>query len=177
MTRFDRIHTLHTLGPSGTNCHAAAEAWFRRQDRDPDVRLHTTFEDATLRVRGEPNTALMACAAYPLLHSIVFENLEWLDMYDTILLPTHPMLLASRRGVPLHTVATHPSPQALVPAGLVRKLVTSNAQAAIECAEGRADGCITTLPAAREHNLAILRDFGPVGTAFTIHAHRSVGSD
>ena len=172
MTRFDRIHTLHTLGPAGTNCHAAAEAWFRRQDRDPDVRLHTTFEDATLRVRDELDTALMACASYPLLHAIVFENLEWLDMVDAILLPTHRMLLASRRGAVLRTVATHPAPQALVPAGLVRKVVTSNTQAAIECAEGRADGCITTLPAAREHDLAILRDFGPVGTAFTIHAHR-----
>jgi prephenate dehydratase len=172
MTRFDRIHTLRTLGPAGTNCHAAAEAWFRRQDRDPDVRLHATLEDAILRVRDEPNTSLMACAAYPLLHAIIYENLEWLDMVDTILLPTHPMLLASRRGAVLQTVATHPAPQALVPAGLIKKLVTSNAQAAIECAEGEANGCITTLPAAREHNLAILRDFGPVGMAFTIHAHR-----
>lgn len=29
----DRITDLHTLGPAGTNCEAAAHRWFALQDR------------------------------------------------------------------------------------------------------------------------------------------------
>jgi hypothetical protein len=48
-------------------------------------------------------------------------------------------------------------------------LVASNARAALDCASGQVDGCITTLPAMESNGLELLRDFGPVAMAFTVH--------
>jgi prephenate dehydratase len=173
--RLHRVAILHTLGPEGTNCHAAAERWFARSPSlSGTVRLHATLNQAVDAVRCDPCAAVMACAAYPKLHEIVFENIAWLDMVDSVIMPTHPMVFAKRQGdaAAPASVATHPAPQALVPDGLERRLSTSNAQAAIDCVEGWADACITTAVAACAHGLVVVRDFGPIGMAFTVHTHR-----
>ena len=79
------------------------------------------------------------------------------------------MLLASLGSSNPRTVASHPAPQGLVPPGAEVVLVTSNAVAARECAQGRVEACITTRPAADQFGLRILKDFGPVPMDFTIH--------
>ena len=56
-----------------------------------------------------------------------------------------------------------------MPGGAELMLVTSNARAAQLCAEGRVDACITTQPAAEQHGLQVLKDFGPVPMDFTLH--------
>lgn len=45
-----RVAVLHTLGPTGTNCEAAAHAWFRRQGGVGRVELHSTLEQAVERI-------------------------------------------------------------------------------------------------------------------------------
>src|SRR5262245_307331 len=163
------VRLIRTLGPKGTNCEMAAHFWFRSRMIDGKVVLHPTLEDAVGHLRDEEHSALLACAVYPELHKLVFSNLSWLALADSFIIPTYSMLLASRGTELLRTVATHPAPQGLVPPGVEVVLVTSNAQAACDCARGLVDGCITTQPAAEEHGLRILRDFGPVPMDFTIH--------
>ncbi|HEY6798670.1 MAG TPA: hypothetical protein VI248_28665 [Kineosporiaceae bacterium] len=164
---------VHTLGPEGTNCEAAAHHWLAsRTDRDVGVVLHATLEEAVTEVLAEPDhRLLLACVVYPALHEIVFRNLAEMVLQDCFVMPTHNMVLAGRSGRPVRTVASHPAPVNLLDGSPARvELVTSNAQAAIICAAGTVDACITTLPAARAHGLDVLTDFGPVPMGFTVHA-------
>lgn len=176
----DEIRYLHTLGPTGTNLESAAHLWLRRRGRaDGQVVLHTSLESAMDSVPRTGEHALLACAVYPELHTLVFGNLTTCRMVDCFLWPTHEMVLAVPHGAHAEprTVATHPAPAGLVPPASSRHLVTSNAQAAIDCADGRTDGCVTTVVAARAHGLRVVRSFGEVPMVFTVHQVRATGPE
>jgi prephenate dehydratase len=170
--RLANVRLIHTLGPRGTNCEMAAHHWFRSRGIHGEVILHTTLEDAVLHLKDGDRAALLGCAVYPDLHTLVFSNMNWLELADSFVIPTYNMLLASRGDEQPSRIASHPAPQCLVPEGAEVVLVTSNSLAAKECAEGNVDGCITTLPAAEQYGLKILEDFGPVPMDFTIHVPR-----
>jgi prephenate dehydratase len=169
----DGISVIHTLGPSGTNLELAAQHWFTRCGRQPNVRLHPTLESAVPGLSDDGHEALLACAVYPDLHTLVFHNLGRLTMVDTFILPTYDMVFATRaENAEVTNVVSHPAPQSLVrlaSPGSTLRLVTSNSQAARECADGAADGCITTSKAAADHGLAVQRNFGPVPMVYTLH--------
>jgi prephenate dehydratase len=174
----DSISVLHTLGPAGTNLEMAAHHWFTSRGQNPDVRLHATLESAVPGLSDDGHEALLACAVYPDLHSLVFQNLGLLAMVDSFILPTYDMVFATRADTDpgqVVSVVSHPAPQSLVrrvsPDGKLT-LVTSNSQAARDCAGGAADGCITTSKAAADHGLAIRRSFGPVPMVYTVHQAR-----
>jgi hypothetical protein len=163
------VRVIHTLGPPGTNCEAAAHRWFRHHGREGHVVLHTTLEEGAEFVSRRLGEALLGCAVYPELHTLVFSNLDRFALVDTFIVPTYNMVLASRGGEWPSLVSTHPAPRGLVPKGLSIQLVTSNSQAAADCAAGLSDGCITTSVSAKEHGLKILQDHGPVPMVFTLH--------
>lgn len=165
-----QVTSLHTLGPDGTNCALAAGRWFEGQGRHGHVILYRTLEDAAQGALATPGGALLAPAAYPELNTLIYSNVDHLFVADSIVTATHRMVLARRPGTgePVH-VASHPAPVALVGEGMVVRLVTSNAQAAIDCAAGLADACITTDAAMELYGLELVRDFGPVAMAFTVH--------
>jgi hypothetical protein len=169
----DGISVIHTLGPSGTNLEMAALHWFTSHGREPDVRLHPSLESAVPGLSDDGHEALLACAVYPDLHSLVFENLGLLAMVDSFILPTYDMVFATRADtVTLTTVVSHPAPQSLVrrvSATCELRLVLSNSQAARDCASGAADGCVTTSKAAADNDLVIQRNFGPVPMIYTLH--------
>lgn len=165
-----KIETIFTLGPMGTNCEAAATEWFRRQNRQGEVVLYPTLEDALEKMPHDKKHALLSCVAYPELHTLVFSNLQKIKLAECFVFPTFNMVYASKNGLEPKTVATHSAPQYLVPIDVEKIYVSSNAQAAADCAAEKADGCITTLPAAQQHNLKILKDYGPVPMGFAIHA-------
>src|ERR1700735_4032194 len=111
----DAISVIHTLGPSGTNLEMAAHHWFAAHDRDPDVRLHPSLESALPGLSGDGHEAVLACAVYPALHSLVFNNLDRLAMVDTFILPTYDMVFATLAATTeVTTVVSHPAPQSLV---------------------------------------------------------------
>ncbi|MGH9226515.1 MAG: bacilysin biosynthesis protein BacA [Acidimicrobiales bacterium] len=162
--------SLHTLGPAGTNCELAAQEWFAREGRPGTVVLHPTLEDAAEQASRTPGAALLVAVAYPNLHTLVYAHIGRLVLADSIITMTHNMVLARRPGVAIpSSAASHPAPAGLVPEGLAVRLVTSNTQAALDCAAGAVDACITTLPAMRENDLDLVRDFGPIAMAFTVH--------
>jgi prephenate dehydratase len=167
------ISVIHTLGPPGTNLEMAAYHWFSVRDRQPDVRLHTTLESAVPELSTDGHEAVLACAVYPELHSLVFQNLGLLAMVDSFILPTYDMVFATLpQTTRVRTVVSHPAPQSLVARvsrGCQLTLVTSNSRAAKGCASGDADGCITTSKAAADHGLTVRRNFGPVPMIYTLH--------
>ena len=169
----DGISVIHTLGPSGTNLEMAAHHWFDIHDRPADVRLHSSLESAVPGLTGDGHEALLACAVYPDLHSLVFENLGRLAMVDSFILPTYDMVFATRAdATEVTSVVSHPAPQSLVrrvSADCEVNLVLSNSQAARDCAQGVADGCVTTSKAASDNGLLIQQSFGPVPMVYTLH--------
>ncbi|MFF1508052.1 bacilysin biosynthesis protein BacA [Streptomyces sp. NPDC058326] len=171
----EHIRHLHTLGPQGTNLEAASHEWLRRRDIEGTVRLHSSIESALDAVPDDGRHALVACAVYPALHTLVFSNLHRLHMVDSFIMPTHNMVLATKGAARPATVASHPAPTRLIPAGTEIREVLSNSQAAIDCAEGRVEGCITTIVAAKNHGLRVVRDFGAVPMVFTVHQVLAVG--
>lgn len=164
-----QIETIHTLGPEGTNCEAAAIHWFDRHRIRGEVRLYRALEDGLAAMPRTPAHALLGCAVYPELHTLVFSNLSWLRMTDAFVMPTHSMVLASRGGGAFHSVASHPAPKGLAPADASTVMATSNAEAARMCAEAVTDACVTTMVAARRFGLHVVHDFKPVPMVFTVH--------
>lgn len=173
----DHVRHLHTLGPQGTNLEAASHEWLRRRGVEGTVELHASIESALEAVPDDGRHALTACAVYPALHTLVFSNLHRLHMIDSFVMPTHNMVLATSGTATPASVASHPAPRGLVPGDAKIHEVLSNSQAAIDCAEGRVDGCITTIVAAERNGLRVIRDFGPVPMVFTIHQVVSLDND
>lgn len=164
---------VHTLGPSGTNCEAAAWYWLRESELESgSVELHPTLEDAVLAMLKQPRlSVLLGCVVYPRLHEIVFQNLGVMALQECFVMPTHPMVLAAPSFGDFETVLSHPAPVNLLDGRDVRiELASSNAAAAIACAQGHADACITTSLAAQANGLHVIEDFGHVPMGFTIHA-------
>lgn len=169
-TILNGVSVIHTLGPTGTNCEAAAYEWFRRQNKTASVVLHETLESALDNMSRDPEHALLGCVVYPELHTLVFSNLDRMMLAECFIFPTFNMLLASRpENRPVRTVSCHPAPKLLAPKDCKLRFTNSNTQAAIDCVNGITDGCITTLPAAKKHGLRVITDFGPIQMGFTVH--------
>ncbi len=168
-----KIQRLHTLGPRGTNCERAARVWLQRHHLNDDVSLAPTIPEALAEMPRGGDDALLCCAAYPDFHHLTFLHHEWLEIVDSFVIDTDHMVLAARNLVTLKSVASHPAPVDLIPGNPLIIDANSNAHAAELCSSGAADGAITTLLAARRCELQVVRDFGPVPMAFTIHAPRA----
>ena len=166
------IDRIRTLGPTGTNCEAAARHYAGVHKLDARIDLHKTLEEATALVLEAPNSALLGCVVYPDLHNLVFPYLTRLQLDDVFMFNTFNMVLATRHGKrDFGKVATHPAPQSLVKDDYPIILANSNSEAARLCFDGDVDACVTTLPAARALGLEVVRDFGEVPMGFTIHVH------
>lgn len=169
------IHDLYTLGPSGTNCEAAARHWLSKNTYyGANVKLFETLEDAVTALPYSHQAALLGCVVYPDLHSLVFANMRWLVMVDAFIYPTYPMVLATQSSfsdTDAKSIACHPAPQPLVPDRFERiDLESSNTAAADSCSSGVVDACITTEVAAKQRGLRVSQDFGPIDMGFTVHA-------
>ena len=169
-----QVH-VHTLGPAGTNCEAAAHHWLaQRNIQDHDVTLHTTLEEAVEVVTSTPGAnVLLGCVVYPDLHHLVFRNLKALSLVECFVMPTYHMVVAGDMSKPRPIVASHPAPVNLLDEWSPEiVLVHSNVAAAMSCAQGETDACVTTAIAAERAGLPVAKDFGPVSMGFTIHANR-----
>lgn len=168
------IRRIHTLGPQGTNCEAAAAAYLAEREVDAEVVLHGSLEQAMEDVLADRASVLLGCVVYPELHRLVFPYLDRLYIADLFLHETWNMVLAAAsEEAALATVASHAAPSSLVPPGCSVIKAQSNSEAAGMCAEGRVSACITTRAAAERFRLRELKDFGRVPMGFTIHAHRA----
>lgn len=162
---------LFTLGPDKTNCQAAAYHYLKAKNILGEVKLFNTLEEATEKITNEDNSHLLSCIAYPDLHKIVFRNLSKLRLVDSLIFNTIPMVLACNKNSNRDTIITHPAPIDLINKKEFKiiELANSNSNAAVECSKGRYDCCITTLTAAKKHNLKIIENFGEIPMGFALH--------
>lgn len=171
--------TVHTLGPTGTNCEKAAHLWLKNNGHDGAVKLHQTLEDAVKHMlTSDQGDVLLGCIVYPHLHHLVFNNLNNLKLVDCFVMDTHNMVFASKKAEleEIKIVGSHPAPQDLIHKvpGLNKelsiKLLNSNSEAARQCEVDAVDACISTNISAQSSGLTVLADFGPVPMGFSIHA-------
>jgi hypothetical protein len=183
VTQEKRKFWLHTLGPAGTNCEAAAHYWLEKRGYQSDgVVLYETLEKAVAGLMRSPDDgAMLGCIVYPRLHEVVFQNMTTMSLRDCFVMPTHPMVLAAKPALArksvraIRTVASHPAPVNLLDDLDVQiKVANSNSDAALACARGEIQACITTIVAAESNGLAVIKDFGPVPMGFSIHAAKGV---
>lgn len=88
--------TIHTLGPSGTNCEAAANNYLEKKKAKGKICLHETLEKAVSEIEHDENSLLLGCVVYPELHTLVFSNLKngaqmVLVLVQVSLIPRSPM--------------------------------------------------------------------------------------
>lgn len=168
------IKSVHTLGPTNTNCEKAALSWITKNELDAEVFLYDTLEIAAEKMTNFDDAVLLSCIVYPKLHELVFQNLHNMQLVDCFIEPTYNMVLAQRKkGNQVTRIFSHPAPIALLEqtpySREIVEFVNSNAAAANSCL-GETDACITTIIAANENNLHLVKDFGPVPMGFAIHA-------
>ncbi|MFK5951191.1 MAG: hypothetical protein QM500_20745 [Methylococcales bacterium] len=163
---------IHTLGPEGTNCEAAAENWLTENNINGKIILHDTLEDGMISMKNDSKeSVLLGCVVYPELHNLVFKNRSTSKLVECFVFPTMPMLLAAKNeSFEYNKIATHPAPVALIPGIFNEKIfVNSNSVAAKKCADGLVDACITTEKSAKKYGLKIIQDYGPIPMGFTLH--------
>lgn len=172
---FAWVRRVHTLGPQGTNCQRAAQSWIAGRCDRAEIVLHRSMEQAAGEAAGREREVMLGVVAYPELHSIIYRHLQVMRLIDMFIMDTDEMVLAVRpdQQAEPRLCATHPAPQSLLPPRIERRFVSSTAIAAEQCAQGEAEGCITTLAAAGLNGLHILRRYGPVPMGFTIHGPSS----
>lgn len=167
------------LGPAGTNIAQACMSWSRENgiwDKAEFV-LCSTPEDSLERARTVTEDGVLplfwTCAVYFRLNELFFSNPDVFPFLFSQNMPLDNMQLCVRAELkeqeiaPGWRTASHPSPSPLVK-DLPNKVVltTSNAQAAIMCASGQTELCITTAQAAALHKLHTLHMFGSPVMAF-----------
>jgi hypothetical protein len=169
---YSNLRGIRTLGPSGTNLEAAAK-WWRdsKAASGAEIILHETLESAVGEMTMDGTEVLLGCIVYPALNTLVFSNMNSLEIAECFVFPTHRMVLASRTGAFPRSVATHPAPELLVPEEVKERiLVNSNSAAALACVRGTVDGCITTSVSAESHALKIVKDYGSIQMGFSVHS-------
>ena len=121
----------------------AALSWLNQNKLQGDVLLHKTLElGVEAVVNSSEPSVLLGCIAYPDLHHLIFGNREKIELLDSFVFPTMPMLLAARELAPTvtNTIASHPAPVKFIPQAYKDiRLANSNAAAAKSCASGAVD--------------------------------------
>ena len=168
------MNYIYTLGPSLTNCEKAAREWSIKNNFDAQIVLFDTLEFALTSMieKKQDNIVLLSCIVYPDLHKIVFDNLDLIEFKDVFMSNTYSMVYAvNNERDEIKTIATHPAPKLLVPNDQELEIIlsTSNSKAALMCRNGEVDSCITTIIAAKENSLNIIKNFGEVTMGFAIH--------
>jgi len=165
------------LGPEGTNISQACSRWTVRMQIQHKAHtvLCDTPEDSIVAARQlvEPSTLgiFWTCAVYSREMEVFFRNPDTLPFFTQETMALDKMQLATKPALATELndpcipcdwrIAVHPSPAALLhPHHRNIVFVNSNAVAAIECAGGRVEACITTESARRRHGLISLHCFG-----------------
>lgn len=161
---------ISTLGPQNTNSQFAAEYYLASNSLRGEVLLYDTPEKAIdYLIAGSADKSIL-CVVYPRLNEIVFQNLGAIRMSELFRYDTDNMVIAGHKPLtPDSRICSHPAPTDLVPDELQNvTLVNSNSYAASLVADGKFDACVTTLKAARQFELDVIRDFGPVSMGWAV---------
>ena len=164
-----------SLGPERTNSEKGAhEYMLRAQLAAYELRLYSTFEEIADRVIDGTLDRGVICTAYLKFSAVYFERAPKLRITEAFVSDLHPMVIASRLGVPLAGRLTLACQPAILPllgrfiGQTVVKPAASNASAALDVVAGEADVCLTTETAAVAAGLNILIRMPPLQIPFSI---------
>ena len=161
---------IGTLGPTGTNSELAAKAYLDKLGKHGTIILYETPEQCIEELKSGNIDSAILCVVYPKLNNIVFQNLEAIHMSDVFFFPTDDMVIAG--NIQGTRACTHPAPVNLLGNVYDIHFVNSNADAAIRCANGEFDLCVTTRSAATMNALDIVRNHGPVNMGWSIFVNK-----
>ncbi|MFD9357595.1 prephenate dehydratase domain-containing protein [Streptomyces sp. NPDC060031] len=162
------LTAVATLGPPGTSSEqAAGQLWQRLPDgrgRTPELRLFDTYEEAGEALLDGRASHLVVANAYAGVNRFYMD--PRLELAAAFFMETPPYgIVALPGGTNMNrpTVASHPAPVPIIGQLLDESfgephvsLVSSTSAAARAVREGEADLALTTLPAARRHNLVLI---------------------
>jgi prephenate dehydratase len=161
------------LGPKGTNIGQACEAWTKEKgvEEKTEIVFCPTPEESLEQARKVKENGVLpifwTCAVFYALNKLFFYNPDvypFLFQYnmplDTMQLCV-PAEMQKKEWDNKWLIASHPSPSPLV-SNLKNIVINtkSNSQAAILCAQGEVEACITTAQAAKIHGLVPVHEFG-----------------
>jgi len=182
-SRVIRSVNSYALGPEGTNIIRAATTWHVEMGiaQKSAVIPCGTVEESVMRTRANTSAGCLSlfwtCAVFTRENQVFFENPDMLPFAFWLCMPLDEMQLACRPGLAadLEPVAiragwrilTHPSPAPLVKSlGCEIIEAKSNADAAVRCAAGEGEACVTTEAARLRYGLAKVRSFGSPDMVF-----------
>jgi len=165
----------YALGPRGTNMMQAAGRWVDRMGIPAKSHMIACgrAEQALALARATTEEGVLGvfwtCAVYYRLFELFFENPDVLPFafvetlsLDNMQLSCRPELApAFPSAASAWRILSHPSPAPLVGhLGCQVVKADSNAEAAVRCAAGEAEACITTETARQLYGLVKLHSFG-----------------
>lgn len=174
---------IFVLGPSGNNIEQAAKQWAKNlnlTEKSEFIYCNTPTEELERALQiNDPETfpIFVLCAVYNKLNELYFTYEDCYFFMHHYYMPLDEMQLVARKAVkevPTEwTIASHPSPMPLLQS-LKNKIVEaySNAHAAMLCAEGFVDACITTEKARKIYSLERIHSFGSPIMLFTFGTTR-----
>ena len=128
-----------------------------------------------VEVLKNKNSALLGCIAYPDLHNLIFPYLDSLTIGDLFLCDTYEMVLAKKKETKsIENVSSHIAPSSLVKQEYSTMLCNSNADAAQLCFKDKTDACVTTLKAASDLDLEVVKNFESLPMGFSVHVHKGI---
>ncbi|MCF4130035.1 hypothetical protein [Methylobacterium sp. SyP6R] len=165
--------SISTLGPRNTNSEFATAHYMQSRNIEGEIVLSDTPEKAIVELIDGKVDKTVLCVVYPDLNNIVFRNLGKVHIEELFHFHTDNMVIARRRGDDSQGTrcCSHPAPTHLLPEGADSvTLVSSNSYAASLVAKGDFDICVTTLAAATEFELNVIKDYGPVPMGWAVFA-------
>jgi hypothetical protein len=176
-SRVVRSVNSYALGPDGTNIIRAATQWHVEMSiaHKATVIPCSTVEESIMLTRANNSNGCLSifwtCAVYFRENQVFFENPDLLPFTFWQILPLDEMQLACPPALAAEfesatvcagwRILTHLSPAPLVKSlGCEVIEARSNADAAVRCAAGEAEACVTTEAARLRYGLSKLHGFG-----------------
>jgi prephenate dehydratase len=185
----DQPASVGTLGPPGTSSEVASKR-YAHQMTGPEgppiaVRLFDTYEEAGEALHAREVTHIVVANAYKGIYQFYMD--PGVELAGVFVMDTPLYGIAMRRGagavpdVPI--IASHPSPEPIITQLLPGRHETykvihhdSTSAAARAVVDGSCDLALTTMPAARLHDLEFISKTRPIRMVWSVfggtaHAH------
>ncbi|MFF3941601.1 prephenate dehydratase domain-containing protein [Streptomyces phaeofaciens] len=185
----DHPAAVGTLGPPGTSSEVASKRYAIQMtgpDGPPvDIRLFDTYEEAGEALRAREVSHIVVANAYKGIYQFYMD--PTVELAGVFVMDTPLYGIAMRRGagpvpdVPI--IASHPSPEPIIAQLLPDPHATykvihhdSTSAAARAVVDGTSDLALTTMPAARLHDLEFISKTRPIRMVWSVfsgtaHAH------
>ena len=169
---------IATIGPSGTCSENASKYYIQLQNKEGEIKLFSTFEDAVEAVINKEADYLIIPSAYRKIADIIFQNRYVIEIDDVFRMETPGLVIAYKENMmSIKTVATHSTPLILAKEyfGLDVEFIISNSngESARLLLDGTVDACVTTIKCVNMFNFNVLYDFGSISMGWNVFKRKN----